>query len=248
MRIDLIAATEFRGVPEGISWRPDDSEGGAALVEFAGRACYQSWDRPNPATATNEGYIAHIIEVAHNSVMEHATVSFYIRDVSRSLTHELVRHRAGWGYSQLSQRFVDESEREADPVIPPIFEGDPIGEGMIRGFHASALNVYDSLVGQALTQGATRKQAREAARSVLPNASQTEIVVTANMTALRHFFTMRGSLHADAEIRGLAVGMFSILQNQKDMNVFFADFEPRNDYKQGWYLAKVSDPKKKSDV
>jgi thymidylate synthase (FAD) len=241
MRVDLIAATAFREVPLGIPWAPHDSEGGAALVEFAGRACYQSWERPNPATATNEGYIAHIIEVAHNSVMEHASVTFYVRDVSRSLTHELVRHRAGWGYSQLSQRFVDESEREAAPVIPPIFDGDSGGEDCIRGWHAAALNVYDNLVEMALNKGATRKQAREAARSVLPNASQTEIVVTANMTALRHFFVMRGSLHADAEIRRLAVRMFSILAATVDMGVFFADFEIRKS-EQGEYLAKVNDP------
>ena len=49
-----------------------DADGGQALAEFAGRACYQSWDKPNPATATNQGYLRHILEVGHLSVLEHA--------------------------------------------------------------------------------------------------------------------------------------------------------------------------------
>ena len=70
-----------------------DADGGQALAEFAGRACYQSWNKPNPATATNAGYLRHILEVGHLSVLEHGTATFYLTGVSRSLTHELIRHR-----------------------------------------------------------------------------------------------------------------------------------------------------------
>ena len=80
---------------------------GQKLVEVAGRLCYTSYARPRPGG--NATYIGHILEVGHGSVLEHAVFNFIITGVSRSFTHELVRHRAGWSYSQLSQRFVDES-------------------------------------------------------------------------------------------------------------------------------------------
>src|SRR4051794_31644263 len=89
--VQLIAKTEFT-TPVGVPWTTD-ADGGQALAEFAGRACYQSWGKPNPATATNAGYLRHILEVGHLSVLEHGTVSFYLTGISRSLTHELIRHR-----------------------------------------------------------------------------------------------------------------------------------------------------------
>jgi thymidylate synthase ThyX len=89
--VQLVAKTEFFP-PADVPWSTD-ADGGQALAEFAGRACYQSWGKPNPATATNAGYLRHILEVGHLSVLEHGTVSFYLTGVSRSLTHELIRHR-----------------------------------------------------------------------------------------------------------------------------------------------------------
>src|SRR5262245_62842939 len=90
--------------PDDVDWSTD-ADGGEALAEFAGRACYQSWSKPNPATATNATYLAHILEVGHLSVLEHGTATFYLTGVSRSLSHEFVRHRH-FSYSQLSQRYV----------------------------------------------------------------------------------------------------------------------------------------------
>ncbi len=106
--VRLIAWTQFEP-PDDVTWSTD-AEGGQALAEFAGRACYQSWKKPNPATATNAGYLAHILEVGHLSVLEHGTVTFYLTGVSRSFTHELIRHRH-FSYSQLSQRYVPERTR-----------------------------------------------------------------------------------------------------------------------------------------
>ncbi len=103
LQVRLIAKTEFLP-PEDVPW-DTDADGGEALVEFAGRACYQSWAKPNPRTATNGGYLKHLLAVGHDSVLEHATVTFYITGISRSCTHELIRHRH-FSFSQLSQRFV----------------------------------------------------------------------------------------------------------------------------------------------
>lgn len=179
------------------------------LLEAAGRACYQSWNRPNPKTRSNRDYIAHILQVSHESILEHASATFYIEDVSRSLTHELVRHRH-LSFSQLSQRFVDESKSSF--VLPPAVTG--MERLAMADAHLYAQKTYTVLVGRFLEKGLTRKQAREAARAVLPNATETKIVVTGNYRAWRHFIKVRGSAGADAEIRLLAL---EILRKLKEI-------------------------------
>src|ERR1700742_4526442 len=120
LKVQLIAKTEFLP-PADVPWETD-ADGGQALAEVAGRACYQSWKKPNPATATSAGYLRHILEVGHLSVLEHGTVTFYLTGISRSLTHELIRHRH-FSYSQLSQRYVPEGDAEI--VEPPVIASDP---------------------------------------------------------------------------------------------------------------------------
>ncbi|MGH3728389.1 MAG: FAD-dependent thymidylate synthase [Micromonosporaceae bacterium] len=224
-QVRLIAWTQFQA-PEGVPWSTD-SDGGQALAEFAGRACYQSWKKPNPATASNAGYIRHIIEVGHLSVLEHGSVTFYLTGMSRSLTHELIRHRH-FSYSQLSQRYVP--ERDAAMVVPEAIASDPeLSEKFAAAADASLAAYNELLEGLekrfAGVENATlrRKQARQAARSVLPNATETRIVVTGNYRAWRHFIAMRASEHADVEIRALAVECLRQLK-QAAPNVF-ADFE-----------------------
>lgn len=231
LKFEIIAYTTFRS-PAHVPWeiepvnpfvRMDPALGtGQDLAEFAGRACYQSWDRPNPATATNVDYLAHILDVGHESVLEHGSVSVYIEGVSRSLTHELVRHRH-FSYSQLSQRYVDETNRDELPVIPPIFCDDRYAEDIIHQTWGTTLAAYDDLVARAVYKGANRKQAREAARSVLMNATETKIVVTGNYRAWRHFFIMRGSEFADAEIRQLALALFAELSESEECGNVFQD-------------------------
>src|SRR5436190_15918234 len=105
----------------GVSWQTDSEVAGEVLTETAGRVCYMSFAKPRPGG--NAAYLTHIKEVGHGSVLEHAVWNLLITGVSRSLTHELVRHRAGFGYSQLSQRYVDESV--AEYVEPDIIANDP---------------------------------------------------------------------------------------------------------------------------
>src|SRR3569832_1468382 len=97
-KIQIVAYTLFMP-PADVPWSTD-ADGGEARAEFAGRACYQSWDKPNPATATNAGFLRHLIEVGHLSVLEHATATFYLTGVSRSFSKQLVRHRH-LSYSEL---------------------------------------------------------------------------------------------------------------------------------------------------
>jgi thymidylate synthase (FAD) len=223
--VQLIAKTEFVQ-PAGVPWTTD-ADGGQALAEFAGRACYQSWSKPNPATATNAGYLRHILEVGHLSVLEHGSVTFYLTGVSRSLTHELIRHRH-FSYSQLSQRYVP--ERNAAMVEPEVIAEDPELHELFTEATAASVKAYEALLEGlqkrfADVPNATlrRKQARQAARAVLPNATETRIVVTGNYRAWRHFIAMRATEHADVEIRALAIEC--LRQLQREVPNVFSDFE-----------------------
>src|SRR5262249_52493392 len=79
----------------GVTWQTDTEVAGEHLTEISGRLCYMSFARPRPGG--NEAYIGHILEVGHGSVLEHAVWNFIFTGISRSLTHELIRHRAGFG-------------------------------------------------------------------------------------------------------------------------------------------------------
>jgi thymidylate synthase (FAD) len=214
--VRVVAWTHFEPPPD-VAWSTD-AGGGQALAEFAGRACYQSWDKPNPATATNASYLRHIIEVGHLSVLEHGTVTFYFTGISRSCTHELIRHRH-FSYSQLSQRYVPETD--AQVIEPAVIAADPKLHNAFQTATETAVAAYTQLLGE-LEKTLGSKQARQAARSVLPNATETRIVVTGNYRAWRHFIAMRASEHADVEIRGLAIECLKQLQRVAPH--VFADF------------------------
>ena len=207
LRVQVIAQTQFTP-PEDIPW-DTDVDGGQALAEFAGRACYQAWDKPNPATATNEGYLRHSLEVGHLAVLEHSAVTMYLTGISRSAAHELTRHRH-FSFSQLSPRYVP--EKDAAVVEPAVIAEDADLHERFLAASDAALAAYTELL-DGLEQriadvpNATlrRRQARQAARSVLPSALETRVVVTGNYRAWRHFVAMRASEHADVEIRELAV-------------------------------------------
>ncbi|MBN1093493.1 FAD-dependent thymidylate synthase [Blastococcus sp. TML/M2B] len=214
LKVQVVAQTQFTP-PADVPWETD-ADGGQALAEFAGRACYQSWDKPNPATATNAAYLRHLLEVGHLSVLEHASVTMYLTGVSRTLTHELVRHRH-FSYSQLSQRFVP--EQDAAVVEPAAIAADPELHALFEAATGAAAEAYEQLraglerrVGDGPGAGLRRKQARQAARSVLPAATETRIVVTGNYRAWRHFVAMRASEHADVELRALAIACLRELQ------------------------------------
>lgn len=212
----------------GVEWSSDSDEPAEILTETAGRLCYLSFAKPRPGG--NAAYLKHIKEVSHGSVLEHGVWSILITGVSRSLTHELVRHRAGMGYSQLSQRYVDESV--AEYVEPDVIANDPELHAIWVDAVQSSHNAYILLAGlldarcndplQPPTE--RRKAARQAARSVLPNATETKIFVTANARALRHFFEQRCSRHAEPEVRKLAYEIWLVLKNEAPN--LFGDYTP----------------------
>jgi len=213
--IDAEAVERFLHDHE-LAWETDTEVGAEALCEMAGRVCYMSFGK---GRKTNREYLHNIISVQHGSVLEHAVWSFLIAGVSRSFTHELVRHRAGFGYSQLSQRYVD--ERTCDFVEPACIAQDPelhtIWEEAVRQAHDAYGRLVEGLAQKYADEPdptLRRKLARQAARSVLPNATETKIFVTGNARAWRHFIELRASEHAEVEIRGVAVQVLKLLQQE----------------------------------
>ena len=201
----------------GVRWQTDTEVAGEYLAEVAGRLCYLSFARPRPGG--NKAYLDHILEVGHGSVLEHAVWNFLFTGVSRSLTHELIRHRAGFGYSQLSQRYVDESV--AEYVEPDCIAADPelhrLWLDAVAHSHQAYVRLCEKLqetFRDEPDRTLRRKLARQAARSVLPNATETKIFVSANARALRHFIELRASRHAETEVRKLAVQVLKIMQRE----------------------------------
>ena len=208
-----------------VGWLGEATDG-ERLAEFAGRLCYMS--QRNPAGRSTREYLENIKRQGHGSVLEHANYSLLVEGVSRSLTHELVRHRAGMAYSQLSQRYVDESE--ANFVVPPAIVGEAALEGAWRAQVEAAQASYVALVEQLMERYAwvadkvhRRKMAREAARGVLPNSTETKIVVTGNARAWRTVLELRSSEGAELEIRRWAVAVLRLLTAEAP--AFFSDFE-----------------------
>ena len=224
--ISVIARPSFSEPPHlPVQWLGDAS-GGERLAEYAGRLCYMS--QRNPARRPTAEYLENIKKQGHGSVLEHANYSLLLEGVSRSLTHELVRHRAGWAFSQLSQRYVDETD--ARFVIPPAIIGDDALLGAWKAQMESAQKTYVALVeqlmeryGWAADKVHRRKMAREAARGVLPNSTETKIVATGNARAWRTMLELRSSEGAEMEIRRLAVLVIRVLQAEAP--AFFSDFE-----------------------
>jgi thymidylate synthase (FAD) len=212
--LNSLDCAEFLEAHNVEHWNTDTDNAGEQLVEMAGRLCYMSFAKPRPGG--NQAYIDHILEVGHGSVLEHAVYSMVFTGISRSLTHELVRHRAGMSYSQLSQRYVDKVSFVRPPGIKPESSAELVWTSNI----ALALASYESLIETlehndfADIEGPTlrRKRARETARSVLPNCTETKIFVTGNARAWRHFLELRGSIHADAEIQRLAIAVLKVFQ------------------------------------
>ena len=224
--VQLIAATAFYA-PRGVDWKADEGASESeALVEFAGRACYESFDKPNPRTASNQSYLHHILEVGHDALLEHATATLYIRGLSRSATHELVRHRH-FSFSQLSQRFVHSDEAEV--VLPKFIAEDEQltrltlqAADEARFVYEELLDALESKLEEEPNALLRKKQARQAARAVLPNLTESRIVVTGNYRAWRHFIGARATEQADTEMRQLAVTCLKLLREQSP--VLFDDF------------------------
>ena len=233
MKVNLIASTRLEGGWSRTSSDMIDELGlpvngmetdAERLIEFAGRLCYKSFHRPRPETAKTSAYIKNIIAQGHESVLEHASASFHVSGVSRNMLLELERHRH-LSFSVISQRFVDSSN--ASMILPPAIANDDDEDmkDIIDDWYTSlchAQEAYETAVSLLRLKGLNRKQAREAARGILPGGIETEFVVTGNLRAWRDVLKKRYSKHADAEICEFAGEVLQWLHDVAEP--VFADF------------------------
>ncbi|MGE3487428.1 MAG: FAD-dependent thymidylate synthase [Nitrospira sp.] len=233
-RVEVMAYTMLTQQAEKILSTQPGVEDADHLAELTGRDCYQSHDRPNPLTAKTEDYIQrNLVGKQHFSVLEHGTVTIRFTNVSRSFTHELVRHRH-FSFSQLSQRYVTPEDQQY--VVPPEIRDWPND-----GQRARLMQLLDEAWDKALetyaeieeilssAKNLSSKRIRQASRSVMPNMTDTIINVTGNHRAWREFLEKRlgvspsGEPHADLEMFEVAMAVLGELK--KIAPATYADFE-----------------------
>jgi len=150
-----------------------------SITEFAARMCYQSWDKGRP----HREHIHHLTSVGHLSVFEHNVFTFALAGISRSLTHELVRHRH-MSFSQLSQRYVDHTYWNLGFVVPPDliewFKENPLAEEEWAENRFKELLEYKASLANTRGSELHIKRRRQAARNCLPNCMETRMVVSGN--------------------------------------------------------------------
>ncbi len=199
------------------------------IVEIAGRICYMSFgDKQSPRR--NGEYLHNLIRQEHESVLEHVSWTFLLTRISRAFTHQLIRHRVGFAFSQLSQQYHEETSATfVEPAhlqhSPQALEAWRKAVAISQESYKVILNSLAELEGQPgveLSKKEFKRAIRSAARSVLPNATETKIVVTANARALRHFFKIRGSIPGDIEMREVAAELFKLVRT--DGPSLFDDF------------------------
>lgn len=257
--LDLSGINEFLR-EQNLQWPTeplaDDSvKGSEQLTELAGRLCYMSFGK-KAGSKTNDNYLDNLLGrmpdgsfrdgPAHGSVLEHATFSFLVVGAGRGFSHEQIRHRAGWAYSQLSTRYCDfEREEESDGTWDPGFTVPPLGQlesstlKAINDSHKKAIDAYKRILvmiehdlssnqlfmdelkayPEKERKRIMRKAARGAARDVLPNGTEAMMVMTANARAIWNTIYLRASEHAEAEIRDVYVQVAKIMEKEMS-NVF----------------------------
>jgi thymidylate synthase (FAD) len=205
----------------------------AQLSKTAGQTCYASFGPKRTYNENASRYFANQREGGHGSVLEHATFSFLCYGISRSNTHEIVRHRAGTAYSQLSQRFV--SGRVLRFVERPEYQQHPALHKRFEERIDRAAEEYEEIADELLAlqdegdarlaaeaRTDRRKRVQQTARSVLPNETETLLVMSANVRAWRHTIEMRTDPHAEAEIRDLFFRIFLCLREAEP--ILFDDY------------------------
>jgi thymidylate synthase (FAD) len=208
--------------------------GSSQLCKISGQVCYASFGERRTRNENAAAYFERLTSAGHGSVLEHASFSFLLYGISRSVTHELVRHRAGVGISQISQRyvsktvlrFVERPEYQEDPDLHELFEER--ADRAAAEYEAMADRLLERQEGGASMLTAdfktdARKKVQQTARSLLPNETEAPMVFTGNVRALRHIIEMRADAHAESEIRNLALRIFLCLRRVDP--ILFGDYE-----------------------
>lgn len=204
-----------------------DVEDGAQLAKFAGQLCYLSFGAQRTHNAQASEYLRHIKESGHGSVLEHVNYSILLWGVSRALTHELVRHRTGLAYSQVSQRYVagkhlrfvesPETQWGPAPIQQELHTGFEywIDQSRLEYERREQLLLRKSEIDYKTATTDQRKAVRQEARRCLPNETEAPILVSGNLRAWRHVIEQRCSPFADAEICRCFYAVFEALREHE---------------------------------
>jgi len=223
---------EFDGYVDDFTHVPENIEG-PLLAKVAGQLCYLSFGPQRSWNAELDKYIDHIKSVGHGSVLEHANYTVLLWGISRSLTHELVRHRVGVAYSQVSQRYVDGSKLRF--VMRPEYDGRPKLEKRFFNWIEAASDEYDARAAdmaevladdpafQRATKTERRKMVNQTSRACLPNETEAPIIVTVNARTMRHLSEMRVAGPAEPEIRRAMLNVFLCIS--RVAGAFFSDYK-----------------------
>lgn len=239
MKIYLISKNTFEGGmsdflrDRDLSWTRSDKVCSPELVvEAAGRVCYMSFGDKQYRKTTEE-YISNILHQGHDSVLEHASFTILVDGLTRALSHQLVRHRIGFAYSQLSQQYHDESDAEF--AQPPGLDENPELKSQWLQWCAATRAMHDSLRSSNLKVSASAclnskeqlRYSRSIARSVLPNATCTTLMITGNARAWRHLLSVRGNIAGDIEMREYCFLVYQLLLSASPS--LFSSFEVLED-------------------
>ena len=207
----------------------DALDDGTQLAKFAGQLCYLSFGAQRTRNSEAAKYLEHIKASGHGSVFEHVNYSLLLWGVSRAFSHELVRHRAGFGFSQVSQRyvagkhvrFVESPAHSFYPELHVAFEAW-IDLCAAQYEHRERVLLRVSGIDPAKATTEQRKAVRQEARRCLPNETEAPVLVTGNLRAWRHLIEQRASRFADAEICAAAYLCFEKLRAHEPM--LWADY------------------------
>jgi len=194
----------------GITPNPEKIPSMAALLTHSKSTPQELENKPEKQYSM---VLNEVLKMGHTSVIEHTSFTFAISGVSRSLTHQLVRHRIA-SYAQQSQRYVN--LEEPCFVVPPNIKKD---NEMNKAYEETMQNIWDQY-----NKLLEMKIPAEDARYVLPNATCTNIIVTMNARSLLNFFELRCCLHAQWEIRTLANKMLNLVK--KEAQIIFKQAGP----------------------
>lgn len=210
--IHIIGTTEsqidsFLNSIDASDWVTDAKTGAEELIEVSGRMCYKSFGLEHNPNLTkvregNEEYLENILRSRHGSVLEHASVSVAMLNVSRILTHEQVRHRAGFAYSQESMRFVRMTD--IGMYIPECIKENPAALQLFKDAVNSSENYYNTLVKLMISDDMPfhkKKEITSAIRRIAPSGHSTNIIATGNHRAWRHTIELRTKDGVEEEIK-----------------------------------------------
>lgn len=192
-----------------VSYSPEPEK----TVSAAARLCYSPTDAEGLLSKVEgndqRDFLEKLTAVGHLSPVEHASFTFVVEGISRACSHQLVRHRLA-SYSQQSQRYVN--EKEFDYLMPPSIQEDGEMRALFEKTMKDIQQSYSYFADRLVQKGYSTESAREDARFVLPNATETKIMITMNARELLHFFRQRLCNRAQWEIRAMAYAMLKLVK------------------------------------